>query len=97
MRRYREHMSGAEAIHPFDMRVPAGVPLLASWWWRALIAIVLLVCAAEVARGVVFASDAISGAWLGVLMALLVPWAWWRVHPDTLPGVRPAAAWVPSP
>jgi len=46
---------------------------------------------------VVFASDAIAGAWLGVLMALLVPWAWWRVHPDTLPGVRPAAAWVPSP
>ena len=64
---------------------------------RVWIAIVLLVCAAEVARGVVFASDAISGAWLGVLMALLVPWAWWRVHPDTLPGVRPAAGWASSP
>jgi|GEM_PF-3076219 len=31
-------MSQAEAFHILDMRLPYAVPLLASWWWRALFA-----------------------------------------------------------
>lgn len=47
--------------------------------WRRRVAIALpLVLAAEVAVGVAFLADALAGAWLGVLVGLVVPWIRWR-------------------
>ena len=57
--------------------------------WRRRIAIALpLVIAAEVAVGVACVADAIAGAWLGVLSALLVPWIRWRGREGWMPRRR---------
>ncbi len=54
---------------------------------------VAMVIAAEIALGTVFLSDAIAGAWIGVVAAVVLPWVWWRVQPDTMPRINRA---VPS-
>jgi hypothetical protein len=57
-------------------------------WRRRMLALLVLVLAAEVALGVAFASDALAGAWLGFLAGLAVPWIRWRGREGWLPRRR---------
>ncbi len=81
---YRDGVTQAPAFNVMDRRLPQGVPLLASWWWRAVIAGLTL--------GLV-PLLAVLWAFVDVPVHRLLEWMW----PSWLVGARALgspAAWL---
>lgn len=57
-------------------------------WRRRMLIVFVLVLAAEVALRVAYPSDALAGAWIGLLAGLVIPWIRWRGRDGWLPRRR---------